>query len=34
MCSENNLKVLKHIPEEIRNNKPQQDVWILRVTKN
>jgi ubiquinone/menaquinone biosynthesis C-methylase UbiE len=34
MCSKNNLKVLKHIPGEIRNNKPQQDVWILRVTKN
>jgi len=26
----NNLKVLKHIPGEMRNNKPQQDVWIVR----
>jgi SAM-dependent methyltransferase len=30
LCKTNSLAVLKHIPGEIRNNKPQQDVWIFR----
>ena len=34
LCSQNNLKVLEHIPGEIRGNKPQQDVWILKLIKN
>ena len=34
LCSKNNLEVLKHIPGDNLNNKPQQDVWVLRLTKN
>lgn len=34
LCKEFHLKILKHIPGEIRNNKPQQDVWILQSLKN
>jgi ubiquinone/menaquinone biosynthesis C-methylase UbiE len=34
LCSLNSLKVLKHIPGQIKNNKPQQDVWIVQSTKN
>jgi ubiquinone/menaquinone biosynthesis C-methylase UbiE len=30
LCSKNNLKILKHIPGEITNGKPQQDIWILQ----
>jgi ubiquinone/menaquinone biosynthesis C-methylase UbiE len=33
LCKKNNLTVLKHIPGETKNNKPQQDVWILQKTK-
>lgn len=33
LCKENNLEVLKHLPGEIQNNQPQQDVWILKLTK-
>lgn len=34
LCAKNNLQVLKHIPGDMRNNHPQQDVWILKLTKN
>jgi SAM-dependent methyltransferase len=34
LCKKNNLEVLKHIPGDIRNNKPQQDVWVLKLIKN
>jgi ubiquinone/menaquinone biosynthesis C-methylase UbiE len=34
LCSKNNLEVLKHVPGDMRNNHPQQDVWILKLTKN
>jgi SAM-dependent methyltransferase len=34
LCEKNNLKILKHIPGDMRNNHPQQDVWILKLTKN
>ena len=34
LCKENNLKVLQHIPGDFRNNKAQQDVWILQLIKN
>lgn len=34
LCEQSNFKVLKHIPGDIRNNKPQQDVWILKLIKN
>lgn len=30
LCAENNLKILKHVPGDTRNNKAQQDVWILQ----
>ncbi|WP_445749057.1 class I SAM-dependent methyltransferase [Polaribacter sp.] len=30
LCTKNNLTILKHIPGEITNGKPQQDVWILQ----
>jgi ubiquinone/menaquinone biosynthesis C-methylase UbiE len=30
LCIKNNLEVLKHIPGEIVNGKPQQDIWILQ----
>jgi SAM-dependent methyltransferase len=34
LCAKNNLEVLKHIPGEIKNNKAQQDVWVLKALKN
>ncbi|PQJ80395.1 class I SAM-dependent methyltransferase [Polaribacter porphyrae] len=34
LCARNNLEILKHIPGAIRNNQPQQDVWILKLTRN
>jgi len=34
LCSKNNLEVLKHIPGETVNGKPQQDIWILKNAKN
>jgi len=34
LCAKNNLKVLKHIPGEVKNNKAQQDVWVLKALKN
>jgi SAM-dependent methyltransferase len=34
LCKKNNFKVLEHIPGDFRNNKPQQDVWILQIIKN
>ncbi|WP_435413918.1 class I SAM-dependent methyltransferase [Polaribacter aestuariivivens] len=34
LCKKNNLKILKHIPGKVTNNKPQQDVWILKAIKN
>lgn len=34
LCANNNLEILKHIPGEVKNNKPQQDVWILKLAKN
>ncbi|WP_431166575.1 class I SAM-dependent methyltransferase [Tenacibaculum halocynthiae] len=30
LCTSNNFKVLKHIERGIINNKPTQDIWILR----
>lgn len=30
LCEENNLKILKHIPGNTKNRKPQQDVWVLQ----
>jgi 2-polyprenyl-3-methyl-5-hydroxy-6-metoxy-1,4-benzoquinol methylase len=34
LCTKNNLEVLKHIPGGVKNNQPQQDVWVLKLTKN
>ena len=34
LCKENNLKVLKHVVGKMKNNHPQQDVWILEAIKN
>ena len=34
LCKNNNLEILKHIPGDMRNNNPQQDVWILKLSKN
>ena len=34
LCKENNLKVLKHLGGKMKNNHPQQDVWILEAIKN
>ena len=34
LCLKNNLEVLKHIPGETLNSKPQQDIWILKLPKN
>ena len=34
LCKKNNLEILKHIPGDMRNNNPQQDVWILKLSKN
>ena len=34
LCAKNSLTVLKHIPGEIKNGKPQQDIWILKSVKN
>jgi SAM-dependent methyltransferase len=34
LCAKNNLEVLKHIPGEVKNNKAQQDVWVLQALKN
>jgi len=31
ICKKNNLEVLKHIAGEIKNNKPQQDIWVLNM---
>lgn len=30
LCKMNNLEILKHVPGEIKNNKPQQDIWVLK----
>ncbi len=34
LCKKNNLKILKHIPGKIKNNKAQQDIWILKTLKS
>jgi hypothetical protein len=34
LCKKNSLKILEHIPGDFRNNKLQQDVWILQLVKN
>lgn len=34
LCAKNNLEILKHIPGDMRNNHPQQDVWILKLFRN
>lgn len=34
LCKKNNLEILKHISGKIKNNKHQQDIWVLKAIKN